>query len=257
MTSHDQIFEWLEAYALDTLDEPEVEQVRAHLAECAACRAEVARLTEATSYLARLSPLRSPAPDLRGRVVAAVEREARSPERTARPPQPQPALRGSRPIVFSRRPSLARAAQFSLLFVSQVVLLLSVLILQAQNEQQAQIQAILLSDDEPPTQLVSPDATSLAHGTYRAEFDLRRGLINYYQLPQPGSGQSYQCWLEFDTHPAAPCGRLPVEANGHGLLLFTLPEPLPNRLRVTLETGRASTPTGPTLLVAEIVTASP
>jgi len=257
MTSHDQIFEWLEAYALDTLDEPEAGQVRAHLAECAVCRAELARLTEATSYLARLSPLRSPAPDLRGRVVAAVEREARSAERPTRSPQPEPAPRGSRHGLLSRRPSIAWAAVLSLLFVSQVALLLNVLTLRAQNEQQAQIQTILLSDDEPPTQLVSPDATSLAHGTYRAEFDLRRGLINYYQLPQPGSGQSYQCWLEFDTHPAASCGRLPVEANGHGWLLFTLPEPLPNRLRVTLETGRASTPTGPTILVAEIVTASP
>ena len=59
-------------YALDALDSAEQARFDEHLRECAACRAEVAELTETASRLASAAEL-PVSPDVRAGVLAAVE----------------------------------------------------------------------------------------------------------------------------------------------------------------------------------------
>jgi len=240
MSTHQQVVEILGAYALDALEPDEADMVQAHVADCPICQAELASFAQVAGRLADLSPSRQPAPDLRGRVLAAVEGEAYR--------QPSTARRISR-----RLPSLRwlAAAAAVVLLSSQVWVLSELASMRALLSQQQQIQTILLSSDEAPIKLQSPDANSQAQGSFRSESELHWGLLNYYKLPPPGAGQFYQCWFEFATGPALPCGRLPLDANGHGLLLVTLPDPAPVRIRVTLESGPTSTPTGPTVLESQ------
>ena len=60
----------LGAYALDAVDQTEREEVEAHLAGCAPCRRDLARLREAAKVLP--SPSRPPE-DLWKRIVAEVQ----------------------------------------------------------------------------------------------------------------------------------------------------------------------------------------
>jgi anti-sigma factor RsiW len=73
MNGREHVLDLLSAYALDALDEGEAARVSAHLAECASCRAELAGLAEAAGRLVDLNPS-DPPPQLRGRVLAAVDR---------------------------------------------------------------------------------------------------------------------------------------------------------------------------------------
>jgi hypothetical protein len=240
MNGHEHVSELLAPYALDALDETDAAIVRRHIAHCALCQAELAGFSEVAGRLASLSPVQQPPPRLRRRVLAAVEREARS--------QLTPA-----PSCLS----LVRLPRLGVLLALVVLLLQGWLLAEfaaqrALLQQQQQIQTILLSSDEAPIELQSPDPASPAHGYYRAEDALDQGLLNYYHLPAPGTKQAYHCWFEFATGAAVACGRLPLEPAGHGLLLLTVPERQPQRIRVTLESGSATTPAGPTILIADL-----
>jgi len=76
-------------YVLAALDEDERERFEAHLAGCAACAREVDAVRDSLLVLARAGGEEAPPPDLRGRVLAAVAREAQ-PASPARAPAPAP-----------------------------------------------------------------------------------------------------------------------------------------------------------------------
>lgn len=68
--THDDVRAALAAEALGALDGPEREQVRAHLAGCAECRAELDSLQEAAGALAFAAPYRAMEPARAGRLRA-------------------------------------------------------------------------------------------------------------------------------------------------------------------------------------------
>jgi hypothetical protein len=241
MNIHEHVHELLGPYALNALDEVDASLVRNHVARCAVCRAELADFNEVAGRLATLNPSQQPPPRLRRRVLAAVECEARS---QTSPPRPRQ---------LPLRLQWQWVALALIVLIIQGWLLLELTSLQNLLHQQQQIQTVLLSSDEPPIKLQSPDPASGAHGFYRAEAELGQGLLNYYQLPPPGANQSYQCWFESTAGAATACGRLPLEPDGHGILLITIPERQLDRIRVTLETGRPTTPRGPTILAADLI----
>src|SRR5579884_2515883 len=77
---HEPIRELSGAAALRALTPDEARLVAAHLAECAACRAEFAELRETAELLLRApEPIRPP-PELRSRVMAAIALETRRPD---------------------------------------------------------------------------------------------------------------------------------------------------------------------------------
>lgn len=73
---HMRTAESLGAYALGALSPPEVEEVEAHLGACARCRDDLAELRTAADLLAMAAPVLVPPPELKGRVMEAVEAEA-------------------------------------------------------------------------------------------------------------------------------------------------------------------------------------
>jgi anti-sigma-K factor RskA len=58
------------AYALDALDQRDVEAYEQHLATCARCRDELASFASTTAALAYAVPPREPSPELRDRILA-------------------------------------------------------------------------------------------------------------------------------------------------------------------------------------------
>jgi hypothetical protein len=237
MNRHEEIFEMLGAYALGALDEADAALVQAHLSECAVCRNELAGFTEVSARLAHFGPVQPP-PELRGRILATVRQEANARATPRRNP-------------LRLRPRWLWASAVVALLVVQAWLLREMVWQRRIIEQQQQVQTVLLSANETPIEMVSPDPASPAHGYYRAEPELHMGLLNYYHLPPPAPDQSYQCWFEFADDPAVACGVLSLDEGGHGLLLVAIPEPWPDRIRVTVEESQVSAPTGSTLLIGE------
>jgi Anti-sigma-K factor rskA/Putative zinc-finger len=260
MNGQGHLADLLGAYALDALDEDEAARVRAHLAQCPTCRAQFAGLAEAAARLADLYPTAPPSPELRGRVLAAIESAASdeaavtqstvAQSTVARPASPSARV-SARPLL-SRWVRPAQAIAALALVVSQVWLFFTVIALRAQVQQQAEAQTILLSSSETPVKLQAADSTSTALGVYHYEPDIRRGLINYYRLAPTGHAQSYQCWMEFAGGVLLACGRLPIDEGGSGMLVFTWPNSVPIRIRVTLEAGSPNAPAGPTILLGAI-----
>jgi hypothetical protein len=261
MNGREHVVELLGAYALDALDEAEAALVRAHLAECSTCRAQWVGLAEAAGYLPGLYPSEPPAPELRGRVLAAIQ--AASSQPAARLQQPARAAAPFQSATTSARPAPARplvglrgrwAQAFAALVfaAAQVWLIATVISLRAQVVLQGEAQTILLSSNEAPVNLLPPDPASVARGVFHYEPDLRRGLISYYRLPPPGSGRAYQCWMEFEGEPTQSCGRMTIDGTGAGLILFSWPNSLPSRIRATLETGSPALPAGPTVLLGAV-----
>ena len=72
----------LGAFALGAVDAEEAAQVRAHLATCAECQAEMAELWLAVDSLPSTIEPMEPPPALRDRIAAAVMAEAASPAPT-------------------------------------------------------------------------------------------------------------------------------------------------------------------------------
>lgn len=245
MSGQTHVIDELGAYALHSLDEAEAARVQAHLAECPVCQRELASLTEVSGRLAELSPDRPPSPDLRGQVIAAVEREAALPSPAA--------PRVQRP----RRLQWAWATLAAVVVFSQAWLVISLISMRGRLDQQAQVQTILLSSDAAPIKLQPSDPASPVRGIYRFDPDLRRGLLNYYHFPTPGSGQSYYCWFDFSAGPAASCGRLQLDGDGSGLLMLMMPPSTPIRIRVTVQADNTSTPTGASVLAADLARVNP
>jgi hypothetical protein len=239
MNRHEEVFEMLGAYALGALDEADAALVQAHVNECAVCRSELAGFAEVSARLTHLGSVQPP-PQLRGRILSAVRQEA-----SAREAPP----RRNR---WRLRPQWLLATALVALLLAQVWSLREMTSLRTALVQQEQIQTVLLSSDEDPVEMVSPDPDSAAHGYYRAEPELNMGLLNYYHLPSLAPDRSYHCWFEFADGSAVACGVLSLDEDGHGVLLVTVPEPWPDRIRVTVEEGQASAPTGSTVLAAEL-----
>jgi hypothetical protein len=238
MNRHEEVFEMLGAYALGALDEVDAVLVQGHLNECAVCRNELAGFAEVSARLAHLGPGQPP-PELRGRVLAAVRQEAS-------------VRKGPRRNPLRLGPQWLWTAAVVALLVAQVWLLREMSSLRLTIEEQQQVQTVLLSADEAPIEMIPPDPASPARGYYRSELELHMGLLNYYHLPLLGPDQSYQCWFEFTDGSAVACGVLPLDEGGHGVLLVTIPQPWPDRIRVTVEEGQVSMPTGPTLLAGKL-----
>jgi anti-sigma-K factor RskA len=72
---HDSVHELTAAYALDALDDADVEAYEEHLAGCARCREELAALATTVGALAYAAPPADPPARLRGRILDAARAE--------------------------------------------------------------------------------------------------------------------------------------------------------------------------------------
>ncbi len=256
MARHAEARDLLGAFALGALEAQEAAAVRAHLATCAECQAEIAALWSAVDALPELIEPMDPPPGLRDRISAAILAEAAAPQSPTPAPAPAPIApvapvappavperRLAEPIRPARWWSNATpwaAAAVILLLVSGGLLAWN---LRLQN----QIEAV----PTPETIALAPtDAAPDASGevTYLPDDNLL--VLDVRDLPALEPGQVYEVWLIGDEGAPAPAGVFDQETDRHAIVVDRSRY---DTLAITAEPGPLGTeaPTG------EIVATAP
>ena len=170
------------AYVLGALPADELEAFETHLASCAACREEVDELAPAAQALPTSVEPMAPPPELRGRIMTEVHREAEllaaagpDADRAATAPRRRPRLRWARGL-----PRLAPVAAALLLAVGVA----------------AGIGLAQLAGDDGQTFTAQVDASRAPDAGVQIEVDDGAATLTAHGLPEPPSGRVYQVWLK-------------------------------------------------------------
>jgi len=240
--------ETLAAYALGALPEAEIADVRRHLALCPACRAEVGELAAAVTLLPLVVEPAEPAPELRGRILAAaraasaVEPPLRivptAPHGRSRPP-------ASRPGAW--RPWLLTAAA-ALLAVgvgfSNVVL--------RQDLQERERQLAVFESASRTVALAGPAERQGAKGVLVERAGGGAPVLLLEGMPAPEGNRTYQVWVIRGGEPVS-AGVLPLRAAGQQRLELTQSLEGVQTVAVSVEpAGGSPSPTGPIVLATNL-----
>ena len=180
---HDRWADSLGAWMLGALPEDEAEGFRSHLDSCADCRADAESLRVAVDALPASTPPMNPPPELKGRLMAVVEREASllkaaGPDadraRESRRRRRFPGLSG-----LTLRPALATGLVLLLLVIGGGAALLG--------------RTALDQDARTVVARVNPE---LKGSRASLEVDGDRARIVGTKLPPPPAGHVYQVWLD-------------------------------------------------------------
>ncbi|WP_282697886.1 anti-sigma factor [Streptomyces sp. CC208A] len=184
------------AYALGALDDAERKDFDAHLRACEACRQEAAEFQATTARLAAAVAQPPPAA-AKAQVMAAIDEVRQLPPRIPAP-SAAPVLGG---ILRRRAVPLALAASVAAAALGGVA------IRQTQNGQDLEQQARQAQQqlDAVSAVLAAPDARTV-HGkaangaltTVVSSEQQNRAVFTAANLPAPGSGKTYQLWLDHD-----------------------------------------------------------
>jgi negative regulator of sigma E activity len=191
----------LGAFALGAVDTEEAASVRAHLATCAECQAEMAELWLAVDSLPGLVEPMAPPPALRDRIAAAIAAEAASaapvpstPSATPAP-EPVPTIAPAPPVPEPiRKPASFWSRATPWAAAAAILLLLSAGLLVWNLRLREQIQQATAPVTETIA-LAPTDAAPGAHGevTYLPQDDLF--ILDVRDLPPLEPDQVYEVWL--------------------------------------------------------------
>lgn len=258
------------AYVTGSFEPEELAAFEAHLPTCAECRAEVAGLAPAADALALAVPQRTPRPELRERVLAAV-RPADATISAGVPagqpvaaPAPSPLLTWL-PLAASVLVAIGAAAYaVSLQYrVSDLEVRLSDAINQAALSQAAAADARRTADEAQSAMavLAAPDVARIdlvghrvaaPDARARALWSRNRGMVfTVSNLPPLPPGQVYQVWVVTAAAPLS-AGLLMLDQNGSASVYFATAAdiPPPTAIAVTPEpAGGVPAPTGALYLV--------
>ncbi len=244
----------LGAFALGAVDVEEAATVRAHLATCAECQAEMAELWLAVDSLPGMIEPMEPPPALRDRIAAAIAAEAASPAPAPPTPSAAPAPEPV-PIVAPAPPApepLRKPASFwsratPWAAAAAILLLLSAGLLVWNLRLREQIATAPVTET---IALAPTDAAPEARGevTYLPQDDLF--ILDVRDLPPLEPDQVYEVWLIGEDGVPAPAGVFDQPTDQHAIVADR------NRydtLAITAEPGPLGTeaPTG------EIVATAP
>lgn len=226
-------------YVLDALSPQERDAYEAHLRSCSQCRAEVAELRQVVDVLPLACEVLEPPPNLRDRIVAAVEAEVREVPHLTALPGGAPERQRRRQL---RTPTAALAAVAAL-----IIVVLGVRIVQLQQRVDNQ-QAIVAFHNEVAAAISRGDTVSPVLGTAatagtNAALIQPRGAKSAYLLvqglPATPSQKVYQLWLMRGTIPPRSAGvftytgsapeqvQLPTSPRGYTATAVTV-EPKPH-----------------------------
>ena len=272
--------EMLEAFALDSLDLDEEEQVQDHLDGCFQCSDVVDRYRETAATLALLASPQRPPPGLRARLMQAISRE--EPEALAAPaPQLVPSL-GDR-LIDSRlfRVLVPMAASVAMVLVVLAVAMTLRISGQVDDlkQENASLQARLDANmatmtvqmnaaadaesevmdsvlklqqasyelaqpDNMSLELRSPYAGSRSQGILLVSSDGSRGVIMVAGMEPPSPSTSYHIWL-MRGRDKVWAGKLDVDSRGWGTVLLQLREPIMGFEKVELTSSAGSSASQP------------
>jgi anti-sigma-K factor RskA len=234
-------------YALGALPTDERERFDAHLAECAACRAEVRALREVAVSLVDAAPAATPPAGLRDRIL----REAR---------QVRPIGRRRASII----PWLAAAASVVLAVGFGYAYLRERAALQQASAVVAAKSDSLAARDSLVATLLSPDVgTAALAATGQAPSarlywspSRRRVVMAVFQLPPAPAGRTYQLWAIAQGKPVS-LGVFNTAADGRLTATMAVPPGLTFEVTAVTEepAGGSSQPTQQPFLVGKVAAA--
>jgi anti-sigma-K factor RskA len=263
MTSaHERRNELLGLYVLGAVTPDELAEFQAHLADCEACRAEVAALRPVAAGLARIVPQVDPPAGLRERIIRTVT------GRSAMPVGQVPS--GAPPRTARGLPWLLAAASFvialalggySIQLRSRMADLegeLRQAVTQASTAEQqvAEARRTALEASSQVAVLAAPDLVrfdlagqpNAPAATARAFWSRSRGMVfTASNLPSPPPGRVYQLWVLTAAGPPISVGLLEPDQAGGLTAVFQTPAdiPLPTQVAVSDEPpGGVPAPTG-------------
>jgi anti-sigma-K factor RskA len=207
------------AYALGALDAAETDAFLRHLDTCAVCRDELASFEEVVNALPMAAPAHRASPELRRRVLRAIDDEP------ARAGAPRPAARArpwlSRWVV--PRPALAFGTALAVAVLAFVVVSLT-------------------SSSSPATRVIQAKVTG--QGTAQLRIARGQGELVVHHFSPPPAGQIYEVWLQRGkSAPSSTMALFGVTGAGdaqvhvpgslHGVsLVMVTPEPAPGPSKV-------------------------
>jgi anti-sigma-K factor RskA len=226
-------------WVLGALSPADAERFAAHLQTCADCRAEVARLTQAAERLAEAAPLLTPPPELRQRLMAAVDAETSLFAAARTDPHPPAMARRGR----SRRRVGGLLATFGTL---AIVIAAIVLVITNHGSGQARPRTVIGS-------VLSLGGGARAHAVVQIQAHAATLILT--RLTAPPTGRVYQAWVVRHDSPATPTGALfSIPRSGNTRILLPALNDV-TEVIVTAEPPRGSaTPTLPPVVLVQFTT---
>jgi hypothetical protein len=192
------------AWVLGALDDDEAGRFAAHLEVCALCRDEVEQLRIAVDALPLAAPQVSPPPELKARLMAVVDSEARErrggAEGAERPRRPSPLVAWLRGL--AARPSLAAAAAVLLLVAGGAI----GYALRGGGGERLSARVIPMKVDAARLRGASASIVETAGGLE----------VRVRNMPAPPPGRVYQVWLQHDGRAPSPDAVFTVDRAGRG-----------------------------------------
>lgn len=235
--------------ALDAAEPDEVRRVEEHAATCAECRAQLDELRAAAAGLGALVPQIEPAPIVRERLMATVQRE---PRRLA-------AVRRLWPRAL-RRPSMGWLVAAASMIVALAALVWVAVLqtqindlrtsLQVANDRAARfdrVTGVLASDQLAVKPLQPAEATIRSTGYVFLDPVSGTGMLMCHDLPPVPQGHAYQIWFVRGNDRVSG-GMLWPDRRGDGYTIIQLPQDLQSfdSIGLTDEPGSGSQwPTSP------------
>ncbi len=212
----------LGAFALGAVDAEEAASVRAHLATCAECQAEIAELWLAVDSLPGMIEPMDPPPALRDRIAAAIVAEAEAPAplapSAAPAPEPVPTIAPAPTLPEPvRKPASFWSRATPWAAAAAILLLLSAGLLVWNLRLREQIQRATAPVAETIA-LAPTDAAPEARGevTYLPEDNLL--LLDVRDLPPLEPDQVYEVWLIGEDGVPAPAGVFDQPTDQHAIV---------------------------------------
>lgn len=253
MARHAETRDLLGAFALGAIDAEEAAIVRAHLATCAECQAEIAGLWAAVDRLPDLIEPMDPPPALRDKIAAAIMAESASalPEASVVPTPVAIQPTTTMPPVVSIAEPIQKPASFwsratPWVAAAAILLLLSAGLLVWNLRLREEITNAPITET---IALAPTDAAPNARGevTYIPDDDLF--IVNVRDLPPLDPGQVYEVWLIGEDGPD-PAGVFDQPTDQHAIVAD---RDKYNTLAITNEPG----PMGTAAPTGEIVATAP
>lgn len=190
-SEHTAVFDSLGAYALGALPDREREQVAAHLERCPICAEDAGALERAATHLIDVVPIAEPSPELRKRIMAAVEPEAALLRAAAGQPHE---VRGRAP---RRRTSWSDALRLRVVAPAAALLMLGGIVGVTAFD----------SSSGPNTRTLSAEVGS-GHAWVEVSEDNRAHLV-VDGLAAPARNKVYEIWIQSgDAAPRPASGNL-------------------------------------------------
>lgn len=224
-------------WVLGALSAEEAERFAIHLLTCAACRAEVAKLTEASAWLAGAAPLLTPPSELRERVMASVDSETSLVEPARVDAAPDPA---GRRLAMPRRRHLVVSAVAALATgIAAVVLLV-----------------VLPASHKTQLRTVAGEVTPAGGARARAMMRIgpRTATLVVTQLAPASHGRVYQAWVIPRNSKAIPTGMLfSVPRSGTVKVSLPLRRDVAEVIITAEPPGGSLTPTPPPVVLVQLL----